>query len=51
VTKAVGGAGLKIVDLVLEQSRGDAVLTTPEKEMGVVLADIGGGTTDIANFH
>ena len=51
VTKAVEGAGLKIVDLVLEPiAAGDAVLTTSEKEMGVVLADIGGGTTDIAIF-
>jgi cell division protein FtsA len=51
VVKAVEGAGLKIADLVLEPiAAGDAVLTTPEKEMGVVLADIGGGTTDIAIF-
>jgi len=51
VTKAVEGAGLKIVDLVLEPiAAGDAVLTVAEKEMGVVLADIGGGTTDTAIF-
>jgi len=51
VTKAVEGAGLKIIDLVLEPiAAGDAALTTAEKEMGVVLADIGGGTTDIAIF-
>lgn len=51
VSKAVESAGLKIVDLVLEPiAAGDAVLTTAEKEMGVVLADIGGGTTDIAIF-
>jgi len=42
---------LKIIDLVLEPiAAGDAALTTAEKEMGVVLADIGGGTTDIAIF-
>jgi len=51
VVKAVEGAGVKIADLVLEPiAAGDAVLTSAEKEMGVVLADIGGGTTDIAIF-
>jgi cell division protein FtsA len=49
--KAVEGAGLQVIDLVLEPiAAGDAVLTSAEKEMGVVLADIGGGTTDIAIF-
>jgi len=51
VVKAVEGAGLRVAGLVLEPiAAGDAVLTTAEKEMGVVLADIGGGTTDIAIF-
>lgn len=51
VVKAVEGANVKIADLVLEPiAAGDAVLTSAEKEMGVVLADIGGGTTDIAIF-
>lgn len=51
VEKAVEGAGLKIARLVLEPiAAGDAVLTSAEKEMGVVLVDIGGGTTDIAIF-
>lgn len=49
--KAVEGAGLKMVDLVLEPiAAGEAVLTSPEREMGVLLADIGGGTTDVAIF-
>ncbi len=49
--KTVEGAGLKVIDLVLEPiAAGDAVLTPAEKEMGVMLADIGGGTTDIAIF-
>jgi cell division protein FtsA len=49
--KAVEGAGLKVIDLVLEPlAAGDAVLTDAEKEMGVVLTDVGGGTTDIAIF-
>ncbi len=51
VVKAVEGAGLRVAGLVLEPiAAGDAVLTPAEKEMGVVLADIGGGTTDIAIF-
>ena len=51
VIKAVEGAGLRVVDLVLEPiAAGEAVLTPAEKEMGVVLADIGGGTADIAIF-
>jgi len=51
VIKAVNGAGLKVIDLVLEPiAAGEAVLTPAEKEMGVVLADIGGGTADIAIF-
>lgn len=49
--KAVEGAGVKPIDLVLEPiASGEAVLTSAEKEMGVMLADIGGGTTDIAIF-
>ncbi len=51
VLKAVGGAGLRVIDLVLEPiAAGEAVLTAAEKEMGVALADIGGGTADIAIF-
>lgn len=51
VIKAVDGAGLKVIDLVLEPiAAGEAVLTSAEKEMGVALADIGGGTADIAIF-
>jgi cell division protein FtsA len=51
LVKAVEGAGLKVAGLVLEPiAAGDAVLTSAEKEIGVVLADIGGGTTDIAIF-
>jgi cell division protein FtsA len=51
VIKAVEGAGLKVIDLVLEPiAAGESALTPAEREMGVVLADIGGGTTDIAIF-
>ncbi len=51
LTKAVEGAGIRPIELVLEPlAAGDAVLSPAEKEMGVLLADIGGGTTDIAIF-
>ncbi|HXX54394.1 MAG TPA: cell division protein FtsA, partial [Thermodesulfovibrionales bacterium] len=44
-------AGLKVVDIVLEPlASADAVVRQEEKEKGVALVDIGGGTTDIAMF-
>ena len=47
----VEAAGVTVNDLVLEPlASGEAVLRTDEKDAGVVLADIGGGTTDIAIF-
>lgn len=49
--KCVKGAGLDIDDVVLEQLASSyAVLSEDEKEHGVCLVDIGGGTTDIAVF-
>ena len=43
--------GLEVVDLVLQPlASGMAVLTDDEKDVGVCLVDIGGGTTDIAVF-
>lgn len=52
INKCVDRAGLKPVDLILEPlASAEAVLTEEEKEAGVVLVDIGGGTTDIAIFH
>ena len=51
LTKCIRGVGIEIEDLVLEPlASAEAVLTEEEKEKGVVLADIGGGTTDIAVF-
>ena len=51
LVKCVQGAGVGIDGLVLEPlAAGEAVLTSTEQEMGVVLADVGGGTTDIAIF-
>jgi cell division protein FtsA len=45
-------AGLKVTELVLEPlASADAVLSDEEKDYGVALVDIGGGTTDIAIFH
>lgn len=51
LTKCIRGVGVDIDDLVLEPlASAEAVLTDEEKEKGVILADIGGGTTDIAVF-
>ena len=45
-------AGLDVADIVLESlASAKAVLTQEERELGVVLVDIGGGTTDIAILH
>lgn len=45
-------ANLKMLDLIIEpMASARAVLVEDEKEAGVVLVDIGGGTTDIAIFH
>jgi cell division protein FtsA len=51
LVKCVREAGVQIDDLILQPlASGEAVLREPEREMGVVLADIGGGTTDIGLF-
>jgi len=51
LAKCIRGIGVDIDDLVLEPlASGEAVLTEDEKQVGIVLADIGGGTTDIAVF-
>ena len=52
IHKCVEKAGLKVEDLILEPlASSEAVLTEEEKEAGIVLVDIGGGTTDIAIFQ
>ena len=52
IGRCVERAGLKVADLVLEPiASSEAVLTDEEKEAGVALVDIGGGTTDIAIFQ
>lgn len=51
IVKAVKQCGLEVDDLILEQLASSyAVLTDDERELGVCLVDIGGGTTDIAVF-
>ncbi|MFQ5879165.1 MAG: cell division protein FtsA [Dehalococcoidia bacterium] len=51
LTKCVEGAGVQAEDLVLAPlASAAAVLEEEERQQGVVLADIGGGTTDIAAF-
>ena len=48
----VNRAGVEVVDTVLEQlAASESVLTPDEKELGVALVDIGGGTTDFAVFE
>ena len=45
------GLGVDVEDLVLEPiASSEAVLRPDEKEAGVLMADIGGGTTDIAIY-
>lgn len=52
IYKCVRRAGLEVVELILEPiASAEAVLSEEEKEAGVVLVDIGGGTSDIAIFH
>ncbi len=51
IVKCVRRCGLEVDDVILEQLASSyAVLTDDEKELGVCLVDIGGGTTDIAIF-
>ena len=52
LVKCIRGIGIDIEDLILEPlASSEAVLTEDEKQVGVILADIGGGTTDIAVFR
>jgi len=49
LTKCISGIGVEIDDLVLEPlASAEAVLSEEERQAGVLIADIGGGTTDIA---
>ncbi|MAE15591.1 MAG: cell division protein FtsA [Crocinitomicaceae bacterium] len=52
IFKCVNKAGLEVAELILEPlASSSAVISEEEKEAGVALVDIGGGTTDIAIFH
>jgi len=51
IVKCVRRCGLEVDDIILEQlASSESVLMDDEKELGVCLVDIGGGTTDIAVF-
>lgn len=51
IEKCIRKCGLEVEDIILEQlASGYAVLTEDEKELGVCIVDIGGGTSDIAVF-
>ena len=52
IIKCVHKAGLEVAELILEPlASSESVLSEEEKEAGVVLVDIGGGTTDVAIFQ
>src|SRR5712671_3393247 len=51
IVKCCARAGLQVSDIVLEPlASAEAVLAEEEKELGVALVDVGGGTTDVAIF-
>ncbi|MBE0655623.1 MAG: cell division protein FtsA [Bacteroidales bacterium] len=52
IEKCINRVGLNVKQLILEPlASSEAVLTEDEKEAGVVLVDIGGGTTDVAVYY
>jgi len=52
VVACVNRSGVAVIDTVLEQlAASESVLTQDEKELGVALVDIGGGTTNLAIFE
>jgi cell division protein FtsA len=51
IIKCVNRAGLDVVDMVLQPlASSEAVLSQEERDLGVVMIDLGGGTTDLAIF-
>jgi len=51
IIKCIRRCGLEVDDIILEQlASSQAVLTEDERDLGVCLVDVGGGTTDIAVF-
>lgn len=52
IVTCMNKAGIEVIELVLEQfAAAEAILTTDEKELGIVLIDIGGGTTEVAVYQ
>ena len=52
IIACVNRAGVEVADMFIEQlAASESVLTAAEKDLGVALADIGGGTTDLAVFE
>ncbi len=52
IIKCCNRTGLNVADIVLQPlASAEAVLTEEERELGVALVDMGGGTTDIAIYH
>ena len=52
IVTCMNKAGIEVVSLVLEQfATAEAVLTADEKELGIALVDIGGGTTELAVYQ
>ncbi len=52
IVTACNKAGLEVKDIIIEQfASSEAILNRDEKELGVAVVDIGGGTTDIAVFN
>ncbi len=52
IVTCMNKAGIEVVELILEQfAAAEAVLTDDEKELGIVLIDIGGGTTEVAVYQ
>ena len=52
IVRCVNKAGLSVRDIVLEQlASSESVLSSDEKELGVAMIDIGGGTSDLAIFY
>jgi cell division protein FtsA len=52
IVGCVNRAGVEVVETVVEQlAASEAVLTQDEKELGVALVDVGGGTTDVAIYE
>jgi len=52
VVRSVNRAGLQVQDIVLEPlASAEASVSTEEKELGILLIDLGGGTTDVALFR